>query len=261
MADVRRRARTRESPQVTAPSGMDIPANAPVVDVDRFDAAAFDPSVPLIARGAADAAARRWTDDWIVERFRDELCHVSLDSRPAKASHTRHVPVETYMSALTRPDERGRPSGYLFHSQRDFDGAADLLDDLDVPEPLLRLGTPSLYRFFMGPEGSGTLPHVHTFALNALARGRKRWAIYAGATWPETQDLLAESDAAWDAGSQARDWFEEACPTLRSRGLRLWEFLQEPGDLVYIPAYFIHAVVNLESVLGFTVELQPEELP
>ena len=52
------------------------------------------------------------------------------------------------------------------------------------------------------------------------------------------------------------DWFIRECPKLRSRRVQLWEFAQEAGDLVYIPAFFIHAVVNLEPVVGFTVELE-----
>jgi hypothetical protein len=41
--------------------------------------------------------------------------------------------------------------------------------------------------------------------------------------------------------------------------VRLWEFVQEAGDLVYIPGGLIHAVVNLAPVVGFTVEFEPEE--
>jgi len=68
--------------------------------------------------------------------------------------------------------------------------------------------------------------------------------------------LLQESYRCYNSGSQAMDWFIRECPKLRSRKVRLWEFAQEAGDLVYIPAFFIHAVVNLEPVVGFTVKLE-----
>ena len=99
-------------------------------------------------------------------------------------------------------------------------------------------------------------PHDHTYAINCLARGRKRWAIYVGANRAETERLLQESYRCYNSGSQAMDWFIRECPKLRSRKVRLWEFAQEAGDLVYIPAFFIHAVVNLEPVVGFTVKLE-----
>jgi hypothetical protein len=236
----------------------EIRGDVPVVDVDAFDPARFDTRSPLILRGGAARARAKWTDEWLVEHLGDGMCQVSLDSRPAMPAYKRHVPVGGYMASLAVGSSAARPQGYLFHSQRDGDGAAYLLGDLDVPETILGLGAPTLYRLFMGPSGSGTLPHVHTFALNALARGRKHWAIYVGAGRAETRELLGEADERYGSGSQAADWFETELAELRSSDLRLWEFVQDPGDLVYIPAFAIHAVVNLEDVMGFTLELTPE---
>jgi hypothetical protein len=100
----------------------------------------------------------------------------------------------------------------------------------------LSLGVAGKWRFFVGPPGSGTLPHNHYNAINALARGRKRWAIYQGTEPGGTRRLLAESYRDYDSGSQARDWFVNDCPELRSRrNVRLWELAQAPGDVVFIP--------------------------
>jgi hypothetical protein len=237
----------------------EIPTEPPVVDARGFDASRFDRTEPLIVRGGADRARDLWTDEWLLDAFGDGVCQVSFDSRPALPAFTRQVPVADFMAG--RSANHGRPDrpGYLFHSQRDVDGAAYLLDDLDIPEAILALGEPTLYRLFVGPAGSGTLPHIHTYALNALARGRKHWVAYVGNDRGETRELLAESDAAYGSGAQASDWFARELPELRERGVRHWEFVSEPGDVVFVPAFTIHTVVNLEPVMGFTVELRPRE--
>jgi hypothetical protein len=253
-------APSREKDLAMEKSLEGFPSNVRILEVDDFDERSFDELEPIIVRGAVARASKKWTATWLLERFGNDSCQVSLDSRPAiRGVYEKQVSLEEYLGSLAGSDSAEQPLDYLFHSQRDFEGALDLLEDLDVPTTILDLGSPSLYRFFVGPPSSGTLPHFHTYAINALARGRKRWAIYVCDDRRETNELLEESNNEYRSGSQARDWFAQACPELRSRPrVRLWEFAQEPGDLVYIPAWYIHAVVNLEPVAGFTVEFQPQ---
>jgi ribosomal protein L16 Arg81 hydroxylase len=73
--------------------------------------------------------------------------------------------------------------------------------------------------------------------------------------------LLAETHRDYGSGSHAKEWFAQECPKLRSRrDVCLWEGAQEAGDLVYVPAFFIHAIVNLEPVVAFSIQLfQPRE--
>jgi hypothetical protein len=239
----------------------DFPSHVPIVGVDEFDEARFDEFSPLIVRGAVARGSKKWTDKWLLRRFGDDPCQVSLDSRTARPAFKKRMPLGAYMDGLDQSTVDDESPQYLFHSKRDIDGASDLLQDIDVPASILNLGDPTVYRFFIGPAFSGTLPHYHTYAINALARGRKRWAIYVGDSLDENEWLLEESFRDYDSGSQARDWFMSECPRLRSRGrIQLWEFAQEARDLVYIPDRFIHTVVNLEPVVGFTVEFQPQDV-
>jgi JmjC domain, hydroxylase len=253
------RCTSQEKDLAMEKSLKDFPSNVRVLKVNDFDESSFDQLEPIIVRGAVARASNKWTDEWLLQRFGNDYCQVSLDSRPAiRGAYEKQMSLTEYLSSL-ESSGTDQPPEYLFHSQRDFDGALDLLEDIDVPTAILDLGNPSLYRFFVGPPFSGTLPHFHTYAINALARGRKRWAIYVCDDRRETNELLQESNRDYSSGSQARDWFALACPELRRRRrVRLWEFAQEAGDLVYIPAWFIHAVVNLEPVVGFTVEFQPQ---
>ena len=130
-----------------------------------------------------------------------------------------------------------------------------------MPAAILGLGEDTSWWLTVGPTLSGTLPHYHRPAMNVLARGRKRWAIYVGANLHANNRLKNEGLRDYGIGTQAKDWFVRECPNLRSRRrVQLWEFAQEAGDLVYIPSFFIHAVVNLEPVVGFSVMFyQPKD--
>jgi hypothetical protein len=235
----------------------DFTSSVTTVDADEVDADTFDPRTPLVIRGALRRARRKWTDAWLRDRFGDGEVQVSLDSRTAQPEFATEVRWSDFAEQM---GERGEDEpGYLFHSVPGSEGAEDLLDDLDIPQVILDLGEPSMHRFFAGPARSGTLPHFHTHAINALTRGRKRWAIYFGINPRVTRALVQESLRGFGSGSQAASWFETQCEVLRQRPrVRLWEFEQEAGDLVFIPGGFIHAVVNLEPVLGFTVEFEVE---
>jgi histone arginine demethylase JMJD6 len=238
----------------------EFPVDVAPTPLEEVTEDSFEEFTPMVIRGALDRARARWTDDWLLERFGDDYCQISMDSRTARRTFATQMALPAYLDTLRSSDAGSQ--GYLFHSQRDFEGAQDLLDDLDVPEPILDLGVPSLYRFYVGPALTGTLPHFHTYAINALARGRKRWAVYVGPNPQVNRSLVEDSLAQYAGGSQASDWFEAECPVLRDRPrIRLWEFVQEAGDLVYIPRGFIHAVVNLDQVVGFTVEFGPGDQP
>jgi hypothetical protein len=87
------------------------------------------------------------------------------------------------------------------------------------------------------------MPHFHPDAANVLVFGLKLWLVWA------------PQDAAF-SGSHARDFFRE---WLRSEGPAAGEtptiaFLQEPGDLVFVPAHFGHAILNLADSLALAVE-------
>lgn len=232
----------------------DLSADVRVVGVHELEQVAFDKTAPLVVKGAVARVSKKWTDEWLLQRFGSGSFNVSLDSRPAMKPFKKQMALGEYLDSLEKSEASDQPPEYLFDTQKDLEGAADLLEDLDIHKEIVNLGNPTKWRLFVGPALSGTLPHNHTYAINALARGRKRWAIYVGTDRAETQELLAENYRDYGSGSQAKDWFVQEFPKLRSRNIRLWECVQEAGDLVYIPAFFIHAVVNLEPVAGFTVE-------
>ena len=98
------------------------------------------------------------------------------------------------------------------------------------------------FEFSMGPALTGAHMHQHTTAFNLVATGRKRWALS-----PYNLDKEATEQG---QETKALDWFLNILPELQTElggGLcRLLEFEQGPGELVFVPDQYYHAVLNLE---------------
>ena len=101
--------------------------------------------------------------------------------------------------------------------------------------PLVQ-GTPKP-QFFLGPAGSGAPMHFHKDAVNILAHGRKQWWLLP----PRAAMYSVEPSAAWVAGGGG------ACSECLVG-------VQEEGDVVYVPAGWGHAVLNLQASVGYALE-------
>jgi hypothetical protein len=99
--------------------------------------------------------------------------------------------------------------------------------------------TVHLRQLGLGPPGSGAMPHYHGEAVNILLFGLKLWTIWS------------PQHAAF-SGANARDFYEHAVngggefPSI--------SFIQEPGDLVYLPAFYGHATLNLADSFSIAIE-------
>ena len=98
-------------------------------------------------------------------------------------------------------------------------------------------------QFSLGPAGAGSGMHYHVAALNTLAYGRKHWTLLP----PRDAVYSATPVRRWHAlGGRAR---------LRAEGRAVYECVQQPGDVLYIPDHVGHAVLNLAPSVGFAVEV------
>ncbi len=78
--------------------------------------------------------------------------------------------------------------------------------------------------------------HFHVDAWNVLVHGQKRWFIL-----PPMQGVYSSKPIL--------KWLDEGYPHVKSL-----EFVQDAGDVVYIPRYWSHAVLNLQECVGMAVE-------
>ncbi len=90
-------------------------------------------------------------------------------------------------------------------------------------------------QFFVGERGGGAPAHPHSHAVNSLAYGTKRWRL-----WRPAESYFA-------AASPWSRWEEQ-------QGRGGLECTQEAGDIMYVPASWGHAVLNVRDSVGVTVE-------
>eukprot|EP00435_Cladocopium_sp_Y103_P006823 s2793_g2.t1 len=141
---------------------------------------------------------------------------------------------------------------YLFdHCFGEYPSTRALLEHYTVPPDLLeRLGPlrPPYRWLLIGPRRSGSTLHkdpLGTSAWNALISGRKLWVLFPPGTPAEKlrPEISAEADsaAAWFLlwwRRKREEWPKE---------FEAIEFIQEPGEIVFVPARWWHAVLNLEE--------------
>jgi len=112
---------------------------------------------------------------------------------------------------------------------------------------------PSFGRIVMlGGAGSAVGWHRHGAAAQMTVHGWKRWLLYPLGRYPPGDGP--------GGGNSATDWLRVVYPTLKGDDLPL-ELVQGPGDIVYVPDGWYHAVVNLADTVAVTVqsfECQPE---
>eukprot|EP01041_Mallomonas_annulata_P013588 gene13588-28861_t len=153
---------------------------------------------------------------------------------------------------------------YIFDSHFDDDKISKkLLQDYTIPsyfpDDLFKLvgekRRPPYRWFLIGPERSGTCVHIDplgTSAWNTVLQGRKRWVLLPPNTPKrivKAKDLIRKGE-----DDEAINYFIDLIPRLRVTypELNIVEFIQYPGDTVFIPGGWWHAVLNLDDTIAIT---------
>lgn len=107
--------------------------------------------------------------------------------------------------------------------------------------------------FLVGPKRSGTCVHVDplgTAAWNTVVQGHKRWVLFE----PGTSKRVVKGSRLYDCDDEPVNYFVDILPKIRAAypSARRIEFVQGPGDTVFIPAGWWHAVLNLDDTIGVT---------
>lgn len=113
------------------------------------------------------------------------------------------------------------------------------------------------YRWFLvGPKRSGTTVHIDplgTSAWNTLLSGRKRWILFP----PSTARRIAKGKDLVYKGEddEAVNYFADILPRLQrqhQKEIQWMEFIQNPGETVFVPSGWWHGVFNLEDTIAVT---------
>lgn len=134
--------------------------------------------------------------------------------------------------------------------------APELLQDFGIPEyfwedlfaALDEQHRPAFRWFLFGCAKTGSPFHRDpngTSAWNAVTHGHKRWALY-----PPWMDRIP-GQYPDDHHPNSHKWWSLIYPTLAPQDKPI-EFIQGPGDLIFIPSGWWHAVLNLDETLSVT---------
>jgi hypothetical protein len=187
---------------------------------------------------------------------------VTLASSNSFSYQKRQATLEDYLDnhmAPQPPDALANESWYLFGDTKLpglLDSGSPYLQPLDAAE------SDGLPVFGLGGHGSGVSFHTHGPAIGEAVHGAKRWFLYPPGPAPPFQG--DRSQLQWvvetrphllSAGSVAaspRDAPARAGPVL--------ECTLQPGELIYVPAHWWHATLNLGPYCAFVSVFTREDL-
>ena len=204
-----------------------------VVDYDKLSWQQFQEryascAKPVLIRGApnVEVLQKRWSRERFERRF--AKLPVEVGAIPYARSLGREGGIKSF--SQYRADQKDYVFVQLHPKQHEA-----LLNDipkLGYFSNLVEVHT----QFYQGPAGTGAPMHLHTDAWNCLVYGEKRWF------------LMPPFQGAYSA-MPVRQWVDELYPSMK-----VLECMQRAGDILYVPKYWSHAVLNTRESIGIARE-------
>lgn len=221
------------------------------------------PRVPVVLTGLTDAwpAQQEWTPRRLLEQYKEHRFKVGSDDDgyPVRMRFDHFL---RYCSVYPHHAAADDSPLYIFDgTYGDRTASKSILEQYSVPQlfpedifGLVGERRRPPYRWFvMGPARSGTGLHVDplaTSAWNALLYGHKRWALFP----PDTpKELLLPKEPKVER--EAVSWFSTIYPRTQQPGwpaAKPLDIIQRPGEAVFVPHGWWHAVLNLDLTIAVT---------
>eukprot|EP00931_Biecheleriopsis_adriatica_P075479 TRINITY_DN49331_c0_g1_i1.p1 TRINITY_DN49331_c0_g1~~TRINITY_DN49331_c0_g1_i1.p1 ORF type:complete len:507 (+),score=112.94 TRINITY_DN49331_c0_g1_i1:104-1624(+) len=215
---------------------------------------------PIIVEDVCDGwpAMDRWSIDALEERFRHVPFKVAKDDK-GKKLRTKFK----YYADYLRNQKDDNPL-YLFETNMDDNAyIRPLMDDYEVPDifphdwfSMVNADSRPPFRWFcIGPKRSGTTVHTDplgTAAWNVVTHGCKRWVLFEpkeSKKQVKGKDLLQPGE-----DDEAIMYFDFVLPRIKRAypDLKVYEGLQNPGEVIFVPGDWWHGVLNLEDTVAVT---------
>ena len=216
---------------------------------------------PCLIKGGCAGWRAMKENRWSLEELYRKYKHVEF--KIGEDDHGRKIRTKfKYFHDYMLHNEDDSPL-YLFESGLDYAVEHSWLrEDYEIPEcfPCDWLNLcgrehkpPSLW-FCVGPQRSGTTVHkdpLGTSAWNAVTSGRKRWVLFE----PTVAEKIATGKSVRMKGEdkEAINYFDVLLPRIkREYEAKVYEFVQEAGDIIFVPGGWWHGVVNLQHSVAVT---------
>jgi len=222
------------------------------INLDQFRQSFLRTGQPCIITDVVPTwpAAQKWHPD----KLMDEYCETLIKINEYADNELRVKMTMRDFLVYMRENEDYKPL-YVFDSsfQR---RAPNMLSDYGIPqyfwEDLLAAlddqHRPAFRWWLFGSARTGTPFHQDpngTSAWNAVTHGHKRWALYP--SW------MQGAPGSFSGGHQINSlkWWSLVYPKLAPHEKPI-EFVQGPGELIFIPSGWWHAVLNLDETVSVT---------
>ncbi len=139
----------------------------------------------------------------------------------------QHLPLDTVPSPT-----------YIFETVSPGSVLLQELRDIPILDENITHISPLKTQFYLGPPLSGAPVHFHRNAWNVLIYGQKRWFLYP-------------PDKAYYSKEPVWSWWRTRYSLSPPDAL---ECVQHPGDLMFVPDMWGHAVINLRESVGVASE-------
>ena len=145
---------------------------------------------------------------------------------------------------------------YVFHNVAKDPNIAGVMDQLiPIPQflPVKKMSQLRICRLYAGGKYSGTNLHNHSAALNYLVSGKKFWITFSFNK--ETHAFVESNSMKYGTvKDNTIQWLSKNYDLLNENQelLQLEFFMQEGGQVVYLPEGQYHAIINLDDSIGIT---------
>jgi len=211
--------------------------------LERFDAGEALrwlrlPERPVILEGwtANGAFAAATTRQRLLESYGHRS--VTLTSSNSFSEHESQATLADYAEAV-RGDTPANESLYLFGPQPGLD---DLLSTYRPPRCPQCDDTAVSFGF--APNGSGVNFHTHGPGFAETIHGQKRWFFFLPSQREQQENDKGTTPPPFDPDAAIRDWVTEVLPSIREPVI---DCVIEPGELLFFPAGWWHATLNLDD--------------
>uniref|UniRef100_A0AAV1VPQ7 JmjC domain-containing protein n=1 Tax=Peronospora matthiolae TaxID=2874970 RepID=A0AAV1VPQ7_9STRA len=234
------------------------------LSVKRFINEYERPYIPVVIDGIPETEKWEALKHWTLKQLRRDYKRAELKCGEDDNGKSIRMKFKYFVTYLKRQTDDSPL--YIFDSTfEDHRDTKPLLDDYIVPkyfpEDLFSLvgedRRPPYRWFLVGPKRSGTTLHVDplgTSAWNTLIVGRKRWVLFP----PHLPKRLVngKNHVHGDEDDEAVNYFMDLLPRLKQASspetLQCVEFMQFPGETVFVPGGWWHAVLNVDDTVAVT---------